>query len=55
MDHETRQFVTLKGKESWGVERKSPFCMKIENFDELDWGKTIESKKIHFLDGDDVW
>ncbi|KAJ6647066.1 BTB/POZ and MATH domain-containing protein 2 [Pseudolycoriella hygida] len=53
MDHEVRQFVTLK-KIRQG-ELKSSLHMKIENFHELLNGEAIDSKKITFLEDDSVW
>ncbi|XP_037048858.1 speckle-type POZ protein-like B [Bradysia coprophila] len=53
MDYETRQFV--KRKKLQPVERKSSLYMKVVNFGEFDWNEKIDSEKISFLDGDDVW
>lgn len=53
MDFDSRQFVTLKKTKT--VDRKSSLYMKIENFENLKASKEITSKKVHFLDGDDVW
>ncbi|KAG4066805.1 hypothetical protein HA402_012872 [Bradysia odoriphaga] len=53
MDYETRQYV--KRTKLQPIERKSSFYMKVVNFEEFALEEKIDSEKVNFLDGDDVW